>query len=276
MGPVLGWLGCCLAQAAAAKEEPVSSIFIEDVPLEKAVRLARRIILGTLLDKGAFRFPGTPEISPQPEGEALVCLRIRVLRSLKGKAAGPDETVCLFHPGQWYRHTQAAAIKGGVVSYHDPRYRKPVPEEAFLVGKEYVFFLGGDPAPAAFPKQSAFLACDGAYDLAEREKMVLAILQAGVPVDYNHAFTLPNRGKARFADSLELVLLGSSRTEAPGRESARLQLTLGSRTGTLQLSRGTAQDGTASGETQTWGDYCVRLHEVSGDGEAALEVKKVP
>lgn len=155
----------------------MGSISYHPVDLRKATRLSTRIAIGTVLEKTSFRFPGSPEHAPQPEGAALSCLRVRVERTIKGPVAGAGAELRIFCPMEWFQHTHAEALKGGVISYADTSYEDGLAPDQIGAGAPVLIYLGDDPAPPGFPPGTAFLRVRGALDRADREKDVVAALR---------------------------------------------------------------------------------------------------
>jgi hypothetical protein len=141
------------------------SVAITTVPLERAVALSARILKGRVIGTSSFRF----------EGDTFHVLEVRADGALKGAAPRGGETFRLFSPGAWYQHTHAAVIKGGVVSYAETHFPRPIPRRELEAGAPALFFLGDERPPAAFPPNAAFLFCDDAYARADRAAEVARI-----------------------------------------------------------------------------------------------------
>src|SRR5947207_1490785 len=124
-----------------------------------------RVVEGEVVSAAPFTFEGTKFFS----------LEVAVGKTLKGAAGRKGEIVRVFDPGQWFAHTHAAAIHGGVISYEDPRYPTPVAPAELKKGAVLLIFLGQEAAPPGFPAGAAFLTCGQAYERADREADVLAL-----------------------------------------------------------------------------------------------------
>jgi hypothetical protein len=145
-----------------------SSVAATTITFKAAVTRSARIVVG--------RVTGTaPAVIDR---QSFSSIEIAVEKSLKGAPGRPGETLRVFDPGEWFQHTHEAAIKGGVVSYEDPRYATPVPARDLKKGATFVFFLRADAPPSAFPAGAAFALCKGSFDRADRAKDVAALLPA--------------------------------------------------------------------------------------------------
>jgi len=144
-----------------------SSVAFQIVPFERAVALSARVVKGTVKARSTVKV----------DGGTFHYVEIDVAAALKGPPVRPGETILVFDDREWFQHTHAAAIKAGVVSYADPHYATPLPDAAIKPGAALIAFLGGDPAPAGFPANAAFLTAGGAFERPERAADVTRALQ---------------------------------------------------------------------------------------------------
>ena len=256
----------------------MSSIAYQTLGLERASTLAPRIIVGRVLEIGAFHFPGSTEHAPQPEGQSLQYYRVEILRSLKGVTTGE---VRVFSAMSWFYHTHAGLIRDNVISFAEPHYRGTLPTEQVAIGSDVVFFLNEDPAPGGFPPGSVFLAFGEGYDRAEREAAVAAALQTGPYADFNTLIHLKPEGKIRFPDGLEIRLLGHGHKRpmvgGPQCEFTELGLTKGEASGNLRLNHITEPDGTERWDSRGWERYQLDLRGISPeDGSPTFVVVSRP
>src|SRR2546423_12340820 len=136
-----------LALLLAAAPARAGSVSAQSVPFGRAVTMSARVVTGKVVGRG----------EPQVDGARLHDLEIAVDAALKGPAARPGEHLRLFDEGEWFQHTHAAAIKGGVVSYADMRYATPIPDAQIKSGAAVLVFLRGEAPPPGFPANAAFL-----------------------------------------------------------------------------------------------------------------------
>jgi hypothetical protein len=228
-----------------------------------------RVVEGEVLSAAPFTFEGTKFFS----------LEVAVGKTLKGPNGGKDEIVRVFDPGQWFAHTHAAAIRGGVISYEDPRYATPVAPAELKKGAVLVFFLGQEAAPPGFPAGAAFLTCGQAYDRAARAADVLAL----PPATFDAPLTLKVGGRALLPDGLEVELKAHSHkrpmTGGPSKEMSELQLTSGKRSELVTLGHVSypKSDGAAPREiweTLDWDRYRLELVQMKYDAATTLRVRQ--
>ena len=255
----------------------MSSISYQSIELERATTLAPRIVVGHILEIGAFRFPGSAEHAPQAADQSLHYYRAGLLRTLKGAAA--DGEVRVFSSMHWFYHTHAGLIRENIISFAEPHYRGNLPAGEIAAGGEVLFFLNADPAPAGFPPGSVFLSFGEGYDRADREAEVVAALSKGPMMDFDHLVQLRKEGDARFPDGLEIRFLGGGhkrpRVGGPQCEFTTLRVKQGEATETFRLTHVTDPDGKDSWGIHPWGRYQIELRRIDPDELPTIVVRKV-
>jgi hypothetical protein len=254
----------------------VSSVSIQDFGLEDAAAFSRRIVVGTLLEKSAFRFPGSPEHAPTPEGEPLAFFRLRVEKTLKGPPFKDGEELRVFSSSQWFQHTHRAQIRGGVISYAELSYSGGLPDDGLQVGTRLLTFLHGDPAPSGFPPGSVFLSMNQACERAEREDEVARALRERPPADFGERVILTKTRRPRFPDGLEIRLLGHSHKrpmiDGPRKEWIDIEVSAYGRKERLSLAHDIEPDGKESWETRPWQGYAFEVTDMNSE-EATIIVR---
>lgn len=144
-----------------------SSVAYQSVGLPRAAALSARVVKGTVKSRSTVKV----------DGGTFHYVEIAVAEVLKGPPARPGETIRVFEESEWFHHTHAAAIKAGVVSYADPHYATPLPDAEIRPGTALIAFLRGDPPPAGFPPNAAFLIAGGAFERPARAADVARALQ---------------------------------------------------------------------------------------------------
>jgi hypothetical protein len=255
-----------LARATVAN---AGSVAATSLTFRGLLARSARVVEGKVLSAAPFTFEGTKFFS----------LEVAVGKTLKGSGGRKGEIVRVFDPGQWFAHTHAAAIRGGVISYEDPRYPTPVASAALKPGAVLIFFLGEEAAPPGFPAGTAFLTCGQAYDRAEREADVLALS----PAAFDAPMTLKVGARALLPDGLEVELKAHSHKRpmvgGPSKEMSELQLTVGKRTELVTLGHvlEPKRDGAAPQEiweTHDWDRYRLELVQMKYDDETTLRVRR--
>jgi hypothetical protein len=213
------------------------------------------------------------------DGATLFSLEVVVDKTLKGPAGKPGEHVRVFDPGQWFAHTHAAAIKGGVISYEDPRYATTVAERDLKKGATLIFFLKDEAPPPGFAAGAVFLYCGQAYDRAEREAEIRAL----PPAAFDAPVTLKVGGRALLPDGLVVELKGHSHKRpmvgGPQKEMSEVQVTFGKRTELVTVghvvepSKGDAKP-VETWETRDWDRHRLELVGMKYDEESTLRVRK--
>lgn len=249
----------------------MSSISPQSVGLGSTAWNSARIVVGSVLERGSFRFPGSAEHTAQGEGESLHFFRIRVEQSLKGADVGPGRELSVFSPGQWFRLTHAEPIRAGVISYVARFYSGGLDADQIRNGMRVLFFLDGDPAPAGFPPGTLFLSVDGGYDDAERAADVVVLLQEGPCVEFDHLIRLKVGDRGRLPDGLTVRLSGSSTQ----RKTTELEASKEDVTSLLQLAHLSEPDSSCSWGRAIFGPYTIELRERGADWESLLVVRKL-
>jgi hypothetical protein len=246
-----------------------SSVAATTLPFRTAVARSARIVEGKVTDATPFAFQGKP----------FWRLEIAVEKTIKGAPGRPGEVIHIFNPGQWFQFTHAAAIRGGVISYEDPRYHTPVQPRELKKGTVLIFFLQAEPPPAEFPAHSAFLMCAEAYDRADREKEITALN----PRNFDEPIQLKVSGHALLPDGLQIELRGHAHKRpmvgGPSKEMSELQLTAGPRSELISLGHvvGGQSDGKVpkeEWETHEWERYRLELLKMNYDVDTTLRVHR--
>jgi hypothetical protein len=244
------------------------SVAATTIGFKAAVARSARIVVGRVTNTA-------PAVI---EGKQFASIELSVEKALKGAPARAGETLRVFDAGQWFQHTHAAAIRGGVVSYEDPRYATAVPARDLTKGATLIFFVRADAAPAAFPPGSAFALCRGAYDRADRAQEVAALN----PVAFDAPFKLKVGERALLPDGPEIEVRAHSHKHqmvgGPSKGMSALQLTAGERSELVSVGHVIypADDGgppIEEWETLEWGRYRVELVGMSYDVDSTLRVR---
>jgi hypothetical protein len=255
----------------------VGSVSYQRIELDNAARFSHRIVVGRVLEKSSFRFPGSPQHPAQSEGRGLQFFRVRAERILKGSEIRPGGELRVFSSIEWFQHTHAAVIEGGVLSYADCHYSGGIPAEEIETGMEIVFFLNDTSAPSGFPTGSVFLAFGEAHDRVDREGELVAVIRDGPRVEFDHPISMKIGDRIRFPDHLEIRVTGHShkrpKIDGPSKEWIDLELSKDGRRECLALAHHTAPDGSEEWESRTWGPYRVEVNAMSGAG-ATLVVRR--
>jgi hypothetical protein len=261
------------------REEFVASISRESVPLERVARFSSRIVVGSVLEKTSFRFPGSPEHLPQPEGSALRCFRIRAVKTLKGPEFPVGGELWVFSSSEWFQHTHAEVLKDGVISYSDSRYSGGIPAEQIQTGTDVLFFLTENPAPSGFPPGAVFMGFDGGHDRAAREEGVVKALREGSSVGFDHHVRVSKSIPAQFPDHLEIRFICHSHKRpmvgGPTKEWIDLELSKDGQTASMSLSHRTDPESGETWDTETWGGYSIEVKDMAVEW-AALVVRRSP
>jgi len=246
--------------------------------LPQAAWIAPRIVVGTVLEKGRFRFPGSRQYQAQPEGAALSFVRIRARRALKGPDAPAGEELRVFSLMEWFQHTHAAVIRHGAISYTDAHYSEAVPPDRIEPGMDVLVYFGIDPPPLEFPPGAVFDAFGGAWDRAERAGEILALLQEGPREDFCQEIHLQQGRRVRFSDGLEVVLLSHSERRSEEGDLKRQWIDIGlskdAYRGLIPLAHEIDRDRKETWETRRWHDHTVELKAIR-DGEPVIVVRNV-
>jgi len=244
------------------------------IPLERATTLAPRIVVARVLDTGAFRFPGTPEIAPQKDDESLPFLRVQILRTIKGKEERGE--IRIFDPRHWYHHTHSEMIRAGIISFAEAFYRSSLPLEEIGPEVELLLFLGDEPPPPAFPPGSVFMKFGAGFERAGREGEVVAALREGPRGELNSLVDLKPRESVRIG-ALQVRHLGQGHkrptNDGPRCEFVELGLEQAQASGSLRLNHVIQPDGKESWDAVDWEGYRIQLRGISPDGSCTIVVQ---
>jgi hypothetical protein len=249
----------------------VSSICFLSYGLTQAAWIAPRIVVGTILEIGRFRFPGSERYPAQAEGSGFSFVRIRAQRALKGPDVRAGEDLRVFSSMEWYRYENAEEIRMNIISYVDPHYSEALPSEQLKPGAEVLVYLDHDPLPSGFPSDTVFQAFSGAYDRADRAEEILALLQEGPPGDFDREIRLRRGHRVRFPDGLEVVFLLHAHDQQE--ERVELGLAKDSGRGTISLTHHRDENQKETWETRLWQSHSVELKAMP-DGEPVIVVRK--
>src|SRR5262245_18863983 len=241
-----------------------SSIAFQTIGFGRAVTLSTRVVKGKVTARSEIKV----------DGATLHYVEIAVDAVLKGTPAKAGERVQVFNPAEWFQHTHAAAIKGGVISYADPHYATPVPDAQLKSGAAVLVFLRGDAPPPGFPPNAAFLSCGEAFERPARAGDVARMKTAA----FGDPITLKVGEVAVLLDGLEVEVKGHSHkhpmVDGPQREMSELEVRLGKRAEPLTLGH-TVYPGTPATESwdrTDWQQYELALVGMNYDSDTTLRV----
>jgi len=241
-----------------------SSVAFQTVPFGRAVTMSARVVKGTVKGRSAVKI----------DGGTFHALEIAVDAVLKGPPAKAGERVQVFNPAEWFQHTHAAAIKGGVVSYADPHYATPVPDAQLKPGAVVLVFLRGEAPPPGFPANAAFLSCGEAFERPARAGDVARMKTAA----FGDPITLKVGEIAVLPDGLEVEVKGHSHKHpvvgGPQRAMSELEVRSGRRAEPLTLGH-TVHPGTPATESWDridWQQYELALVGMNYDTDTTLRV----
>jgi hypothetical protein len=254
-------IGLLLSLPAASH---ASSISFETVRFGRAVTLSARVVKGKIIGRSEVKV----------DGGTFHAVDVAVEGVLKGAPAKAGERVRVFNGAEWFQHTHAAAIKGGVVSYADPHYATPIPAAEIKPGTVVLVFLRGDAPPAGFPANAAFLACGEAFERPDRAADVARMKTAA----FGDPIVLKMKEIAVLPDGLEIEIKGHSHKhpmiDGPQREMTEMQVRLGTRAEPLTLGHD-VHPGTPAKESwdrRTWQQYELVLVGMKYDEATTLRV----
>lgn len=241
-----------------------SSIAFQTIPFGRAVTMSARVVKGSIKARSALKI----------DGGTFHYVEIAIDAVLKGPQAKPGESVRVFSGAEWFQHTHAAAIKGGVVSYADPHYATPIPDAQLKPGAAVLVFLRGDTPPPGFPANAAFLSCGEAFERPARAGDVARMKTAA----FGDPITLKVGEVAVLPDGLEVEVKGHSHKHpmvgGPSREMSELGLRSGRRAEPLTLGH-TIHPGTPATESWDrieWQQYELALVGMNYDTDTTLRV----
>ena len=241
-----------------------SSVAFQTVPFGRAVTMSARVVKGTVMGRSAVKI----------DGGTFHAVEIAVDAVLKGPPAKAGERVQVFNPAEWFQHTHAAAIKGGVVSYADPHYATPIPDAQLKPGAAVLVFLRGDAPPPGFPANAAFLSCGEAFERPARAADVARMKTAA----FGDPITLKVGEVAVLPDGLEVEVKGHAHKHpvvgGPQRAMSELEVRSGRRAEPLTLGH-TVHPGTPATESWDridWQQYELALVGMNYDTDTTLRV----
>jgi hypothetical protein len=241
-----------------------SSISFQSIAFGRAVTLSARVVKGKV----------TARAETKVDGATLHYVEIALDAALKGTPAKAGERVRVFNGAEWFQHTHAAALRGGVISYADPHYATPIPAAAIKPGAAVLVFLGGEAPPPGFPANAAFLACGEGFERPERAADVARMKTAA----FGDPIRLKLREVAVLPDGLEVEVKGHSHkhqmVDGPAREMSELEVRTGKRSEPLTLGH-TVWPGTPAKESWDrleWQQYELVLVGMNHDTDTTLRV----
>ena len=263
-------MGLALVLPSVAAPARASSIAFQTIRFGQAVTMSARVVKGTVKGRSELKV----------DGGTFHAVDIAVDAVLKGTPAKAGERVQVFSQAEWYHHTHAAAIKGGVVSYADPHYATPVPDAEIKPGAVVIVFLRGEAPPPGFPANAAFLSCGQAYERPERAGDVARMKTAA----FGDPITLGMGEVAVLPDGFELEVKGHTHkrplTGGPQKEMAEIEARLGTRAELIVLGH-VVEPGTPAQPKQpkkdtwqqmTWQRYDLMLVGMKHGTETTLRV----
>ena len=225
----------------------------KDVGLPGAAWIAPRIVIGTVLEKGRFPFPGSEE---------LPYVRIRVQRTLKGPEIRAGEERRVFSP-----------IPVDVHYFGGFRLHQLEP------GMDFLVYLRDDPVPSGFPPDAAVQSFENGFTRADLDEEVLSFLQEGPAGEFDRAIRLEQGRRVRFADGLEVAFLCHShkhpKVGGTQKEWIDLGLSKDRERSMVALAHGVDPNLKESWETVRWRDYSIEYKAMDSGGAPVIVVRKV-
>jgi hypothetical protein len=256
--------GLALLVLLLAAESHASSIAFQTVGFGRAVTLSTRVVKAKVTGRSEVKVDGGTFHSVDVSVEAV----------LKGAPARPDERIRVFNGAEWFQHTHAAALKGGVVSYVDPHYATPVPDAELKPGAAVIVFLRGEAPPPGFPANTAFLSCGEAWERPARAGDVARMKTAA----FGDPITLKRGDVAVLPDGLELEFKAHSHKRpvvgGPQKEMAEIEARSGKRSELVALGH-VVDPGSPPKETwekRVWQQYELVLVGMHYDSDTTLRV----
>lgn len=253
-----------LALATLPAGGHAGSVAYQTIRFGQAVTMSARVVQGTVKGRSAAKV----------DGGTFPYVELAADAALKGPPAKAGERVLVFDGAQWFQHTHAAAIKGGVVSYAEAHYATPLPAAEIKPGAAVIVFLRGEAPPPGFPAGAAFLSCGGCFERAERAADVARMKTAA----FGDPITLKMGEVAVLPDGLELEVKGHTHkrpmTGGPQKEMAEVQATTGTRSELVVLGH-TIEPGSPPRDTwqqRAWHDYQLVLIGMKQGAETTLRV----
>ena len=256
--------GAALLVLLLAAESLASSVAVQTIRFARAVTMSARVVKGKVTGRSEIKVEGGTFHYVELAAEAV----------LKGTPAKAGERLRVFSEAEWFRHTHAAAIKGGVVSYADSHYATPIPAAEIKPGAAVIVFLRGEAPPPGFPANAAFLSCGEAFERPERAPDLARMKTAA----FGDPITLKMGEVAVLPDGLELEVTGHTHkrpmTGGPQKEMAEIQARLGARAELVVLGH-MIDPGTPPKETwqtRTWQQYDLVLVGMKQGADTTLRV----
>ena len=244
-----------------------SSIAFQSIGFGRAVTLSTRIVKAKVTGRSEVKVDGGKFRSVDVIVEAV----------LKGAPAKPGESIRVFDGAEWFQHTHAAALKGGVVSYADPHYATPVPDAELKPGAVVIVFLRGEAPPPGFPANAAFLSCGEGWERPARAGDVARMKTTA----FGDPITLKKGEVAVLPDGLELEFKAHAHKRpavgGPQKEMAELEARSGRRAELVVLGHVVepSQPGQKPQETwekRAWLQYDLILVGMNYDADTTLRV----
>ncbi len=259
--------GGALLVLLLAAESRASSVAIQTIPFGRAVTMSARVVQGKVTGRSEVKIDGATFHYVEMAADA----------ALKGPPVKAGERVRVFSEAEWFHHTHAAAIKGGVVSYADPHYATPIPDAELKPGAAIIVFLRGEAPPPGFPANAAFLSCGQAFERPERAPDVARMKTAA----FGDPITLKMGEVAVLPDGLELEVKGHTHkrplTGGPQKEMAEIEARLGKRADLVVLGHviepGTPpQPSKETWQQRSWQQYELVLVAMKHGADTTLRV----
>jgi hypothetical protein len=242
-------------------------VAFQNVPFGRAVTMSARVVKGKIVGRSEIKV----------DGATFHYVEIAAEAALKGTPAKAGERVRVFNEAEWFQHTHAAAIKGGVVSYADPHYATPIPDAELAPGVAVIVFLRGDAPPPGFPANAAFLSSGRAFERPERAADVARMKTAA----FGDPITLKMGEVAVLPDGLELEVKGHTHKRplagGPQKEMAEIEARLGTRAelvvlGHLIESGTPPQPAKETWQQRSWQQYQLVLVGMKHGADTTLRV----
>jgi hypothetical protein len=249
---------------APAAVSHASSVAFQTIGFGRAVTLSTRVVKA--------KVTGLSEV--KVDGGTFHSVDVTVEAVLKGAPAKPGERIRVFNGAEWFQHTHAAAIKGGVVSYADPHYATPLPAAELKPGAVAIAFLRGEAPPPGFPANAAFLSCGEAWERPARAGDVARMKTAA----FGDPITLKRGEVAVLPDGLEVEFKAHAHKRpvvgGPQKEMAELEARSGKRSELVTLGH-VVDPGSTPKETwekRVWQQYELVLVGMKYDSDTTLRV----
>jgi hypothetical protein len=262
----------CLALLSSPATVRASSVAYQAIRFGQAVTMSARVVKGTVKARGELKV----------DGGKFHYVEIAVEAVLKGPPLQKtSEPIRVFDGAEWFRHTHAAAIKGGVVSYAEPHYATPIADAQIKPGAAVIAFLRGEAPPPGFPANAAFLICGECYERPERAADVARMRTAA----FGDPITLKMGEVAVLPDGLELEIKGHThkRPLAGGsqKEMVELEARIGTRADLVAIGHliepgATGQPPRETWQTRTWAGYELVLVGMKHGSDTTLRVVRKP